>query len=300
MKIKSKSGEVVGMTTLNINVTYDDGKGDGPITYYAPVGTQPASIYYSGSMEVDNSEFQSLVPEFDFELNEYAINAGEFDYAEFWLYEVDYSDLSLGHWVIMSGTLGEVRTVDGITVWGEMRSITDQYKKAICPLYSLTCRAKFGDAMCGYDVSTLWNSGVVEIVGTEPNRTFYDTTNRTEATGFYEPGVIEFLTGANAGRTVEIESSDVDFIALNFPTPYDIQVGDTYRIRRDCNKRARDTEKGCAHWWGAEWPLHFRGEPDIPVGEAGQATTPGASVGPGSGGATAGIIGAVVDAGEDE
>lgn len=29
--------------------------------------------------------------------------------------------------------------------------------------------------------------------------------------------------------------------------------------------------------WGADWVLHFRGEPDIPIGDAGKMETPGAS-----------------------
>ena len=177
MKIKSKTGKTVGMTNLNIDVVYDDGKGDGPITYYAPVGTQPASIYSSSTMEVDNSEFQALVPEFDFDLDEYSINSGEWDYADFWLYEVDYQDLTLGHWVVMHGTLGEVRTVDGITIWGEMRSITDQLKKPIVDLYSLSCRAKFGSTYdderqpCLFSTDALWKNGTVTSVGVELNRT---------------------------------------------------------------------------------------------------------------------------------
>lgn len=302
IKIKSKNGQVVGMTNLNTNIEYDDGKGDGLITYYAPVGTQPASIYSSSNMEVDNSEFQALVPEFDFDLNEFSINAGEWDYSDFWFYEVDYTDLSLGHWVVMHGTLGEVRTVDGITIWGEMRSLTDQLKKPIVELYSLGCRAKFGDSRCGYDTETLWITGVVESLGSEPNRTFFDSS-KFESSGHFEPGLVQFLTGKNAGRYVEVETFLSDSaggeINLNFPTPYDIEVGDTYRIRRDCNKQARDEAKGCKHWWGAEWPLHFRGEPDIPVGEAGQASVPGASTGPGSGGRT-GFYGQVIDAIENE
>lgn len=293
MKIKSKKGEVIGMTTLNRNVVYDDGTSDGEITYYAAVGVQPSSIYTSSDMQVDNTEFQSLVPMFDFSLNEFAINAGEFDYAEFWFYEVNYNDLSMAHWVVMSGTLGEVRTVDGITVWGEMRSLTDQLKKPVCDLYSLGCRAKFGSGPsderqpCGFDTSTLWLNGTVTSVGAESNRTFFDTS-RTEPDGFYEPGLMQWLTGANAGRYVEVETSLLagGQISLAFPTPYNIADGDTYRIRRDCNKRARDTAKGCKHWWADQWIFHFRGEPDIPVGDAGTTGTPGASVGPGSGGST--------------
>ena len=292
IKIKSKDGtEVIGMTNLDRNISYDDGTGDGLIVYNAAVGFEPASIYATADMSVDNSEFNSLVPAFDFPLNEFAVNAGVFDYARFWMYEINYNDLSMGHWVQMFGTLGETRTVDGITMWGEMRSLTDQLRKSVCELDSLICRAKFGSQPgeerfpCGYDTTPLWSTGIVSTVGLELDRVFTDTT-RVEPTGTFEPGLMQWLTGDNAGKYVEIESynGDLKEVSLNYPTSYNIKVGDTYRIRVDCNKQARDSDKGCKKFFGAQWILHFRGEPDIPVGDAGTLTTPGAGVGPGSGG----------------
>lgn len=283
IKIVSQQGDVVGMTTLDRNVVYNDGKNE--VDYNAAVGFEPASIYYSADMNVDNSEFKSLVPVFDFPLNEYDINAGKWDYADFYMYEVNYNDLSQGHWIVISGKLGETRTVDGIVTWGEMRSLTDQLKKSICELDSLTCRAKFGSTYedekfpCLYDTTNLWSTGVVSAIGNEPNRTFFDNT-RVEPTGTFEPGLMQFLTGLNAGLYVEIETYNFETksISLNFPTGYIIHAGDTYRIRIDCNKQARDENKGCKKHWGAQWPLHYRGEPDIPVGDQGTNSTPGANV----------------------
>lgn len=288
IRIETIDGEVIGMTTLDQDVLYDDGKGE--VLYRAAVGFQPASIYSSADVGVDNSEFTSLVPEYDFELNQERVNAGVYNYARFWMYEVNYDDLSQGHWVVMHGTLGQMTSKEGITLWGGMRSLMDQYRKPLCELDSLSCRAKFGSQVgeerfpCGYDTTSLWLPGTVETVGAESNRTFTDST-RTEVDDFFVPGLLEVLTGANAGFYAEVEQSTAaGEISLAFITPYPIQVGDTYRIRRDCNKRARDEEKGCKHWFGSSWTIHFRGEPDIPVGDAGTLTTPGAAVGPGSGG----------------
>ena len=302
IRIETQDGEVIGMTTLDRNVVYDDGQGE--ITYYAPIGFEPASIYSTADFGVDNTEFQSLVPAFDLpSLSEYRINAGVYNYAKFWMYEVNYEDLTMGHWTIMHGTLGEMRSVDGISLFGEMRSLMDQFRKPLCELDSLGCRARFGSQPgeerfpCGFDASTLWVTGTVETVGLESNRTFTDTT-RTEANGTFVPGMMQFTSGLNAGFYVEIESSlATGEISLNFPTPYPIAVGDTYRIRPDCNKQARDAGKGCLRWWGSQWPLHFRGEPDIPVGDAGTLTTPGAGVGPGSGGSTATFFGMEIPTG---
>lgn len=294
IRIETIDGEVIGMTTLDQDVTYNDGRGE--VLYRAAVGFEPASIYSSADAGVDNSEFTALVPAFEFDLDPFRVNAGVYNYAKFWMYEVNYEDLAQGHWVVMHGTLGQMTSKDGITLWGEMRSLMDQYRKPLCQLDSLSCRARFGSQSgeerfpCGFDASTLWTSGEVTTVGLENTRTFQDTS-RTEPAGFYEPGLLQFLTGANAGFYAEIESSDGDNISLAYPAPYPIMPGDQYRIRRDCNKLARDESKGCKFWFGADWINHFRGEPDIPVGDAGSLTTPGAGVSPGSGGRTLNVYG---------
>lgn len=284
IKIIAQDGTVIGMTTLDHEVKYDDG--DGEIVYNSAVGFEPASIHYSSNTSIDNTEIKSLVPVFDFPLNEFDVNAGKWDYADFYMYEVNYNDLSQGHWIVMSGKMGETRSNDGIVIWGEMRSLMDQLKKPVCELDSLICRARFGSQPgeerfpCGFDTTSLWSTGVVSSLGVEKNRVFSDTT-RVEPSGEFEPGLMQFLTGMNAGLYLEIEgyNGDTKTISLNFPAGYDIQVGDTYRIRVDCNKQARDDKKGCKKFYGTVWPLHFRGEPDIPVGDAGTNQTPGGQVG---------------------
>lgn len=293
IKISSKIGHTIGLTTLDIDVTYNDGTG--AITYYAPVGFQPATIYESLGFEVSNSEFQSLVvPEYNLDLDEFSVNAGIYDYADFSMYEVNYEDLTQGHWVVMHGTIGQVRSVDGIQIFGEMRSITDAFRRNFVELDSLTCRARFGSQPgedrfpCGFDASSLWIDSVVVAQSLENNRALfsdlsgYDTTS-FYPTGFFEPGLIQFLTGNNAGKYIEIESfNETGEIYLSYPLSYVIEEGDTFRIRRDCNKRARDTAKGCKGFFGAEWGLHFRGEPDIPIADQGTLQLPNGILGSGT------------------
>ena len=290
IRIETQDGtETLGMTTLDRDVIYDDGQGE--LTYKAAVGFEPASIYSSADFSVDNTEFKSLVPAYDLTLDEYRVNSGAYNYAKFWLYEVNFEDLSMGHWTVMHGTLGEMRSVDGITLFGECRSLMDQLRKPLCHLDSLACRAKFGSQPgderfpCGFNASTLWLDGVITSVGLENTRTFSDSS-RTEEPEFFVPGLVQILSGLNAGFYAEVEVFADGQFSLAFPTPYPLEEAVLYRVRRDCNKQARDANKGCKFWWGSDWVDHFRGEPDIPVGDAGTLTTPGAGVGPGSGGRT--------------
>jgi hypothetical protein len=64
---------VVGITTLDRDVVYDDG--DGPITYYAAVGYTASNYVGTADFTVDNAETTSLFPEFDIpQLTEADIN----------------------------------------------------------------------------------------------------------------------------------------------------------------------------------------------------------------------------------
>lgn len=295
IKIEPKVGQVVGLTTLDRDVIYNDGFGE--LTYLAPIGFQPATIAASAEAGVDTSEFQSLVmPEYDTPITEEAMNAGVYDYATFTIYEVNYENLDQGSWIVMSGTLGQMRTVDGITVFGELRSLMDSYRRMLTQLDSRTCRARFGSQPgeerypCGFDTSTLWVSSSITSVGLENTRTFTASSLSGTEENFYVPGLIRFTSGKNAGRVVEIESqSDTGEISLRFTTPYILEPGVTFQIREDCNKFPDDENSGCRKWFGADWVNHFRGEPYIPIGDEGALLTPGASVGPGSGGSTSDI-----------
>ena len=52
----------------------------------------------------------------------------------------------------------------------------------------------------------------------------------------------------------------------------------TFRVRKDCSKVHDDADNGCTFHWGTDWPLHFRGEPLIPVSDGGSNMAPGAQI----------------------
>lgn len=289
-----------GVTSLDVDVTYDDG--DGPRLYSAAIGSQPTVVQASADLSVDNAESNSLMPEFDVPISEADIRAGSYDFAQFVLYQVNYEDLSQGHIVLQAGTLGRVTIDDtGLSFVNELRGLSAGLKQSICEKDSLTCRAIFGSQPfsdssgaptqmfpCGVDAQALLVSGTVSAVGLENTLTF-TVTPFTMAADELNPGMTFWVTGLNAGRSYEIDTNTSGgIITLSHEAAWPIQIGDQLLYRVDCNKQARDESKGCKSpiRWGDEWPLHFRGEPDIPIGDAGAMETPGASSAPGSGGST--------------
>lgn len=275
-----------GVTSLNRDLVYQ-----GQL-YSAAIGMNGAAIATSSNMSVNNTEAASLLPEFDVPISEADVRAGIYDYADFELMLVNYEDLSQGHTTLLAGKLGQITVnQDGLSIVNELRGLAAELKQSVCQKDSLTCRAIFGSQpigspipgpqvridWCGYDATNLLVEAAVEEVGLEGNRTFRVYDSGLPA-GYLSPGMAFWITGANAGRGMEIEDNDDDGnITLAYETPFQIQVGDLVQYRRDCNKQARDEEKGCKSHWVTEWVLHFRGEPDIPIGDAGVAETPFAS-----------------------
>lgn len=157
-------------------------------------------LQMTADLAIDNTDLRGWVN--DSGITEAQIRAGFFDHARLWVYRVNYMDLSQGHEVIAYGRAGETKfTENGWTT--EFRSLTQQLKQPISELYSLTCRVKFGSPECGK--SFTWVSGSVTAVGAENDRQFTDSA-AADPDHKYDLGVTEWLTGANAGAQVEIDT----------------------------------------------------------------------------------------------
>lgn len=288
--------EVVGISSLDADLAYDDG--DGSITYQSSIGVDPSALENTADLSVDNADGLILLSADSLDPNTVEeIEAGRFDSAEFVLYKVNWNDLTTGrHEIVHFGTLGECKVVsNGLACMIELRGQSQQFKQNVGYRDTRDCPATFGSQSgeerlyCGFDATTLLIAGTVTAVGVEANSAFTDSA-LGQATDFFVPGLVFWQTGRNAGTAQEIEAfQSGGIVALRFDTPYPIEIGDTFNIRRDCNKRARDADKGCLHWFPTDWVLHFRGCPDIPTGDAARLSTPGASAPPGNSGSFAEI-----------
>lgn len=101
---------------------------------------------------------QVLLAEFDLDGFTYeSIRRGVYDDARFIEYGVNYLDLTQGHVILNSGSIGQVRVVDGLLCFPEMRSLSQTLKqKSVLEKGSNNCRAAFGDERCKFDVDILW------------------------------------------------------------------------------------------------------------------------------------------------
>ena len=267
-----------GVTSLDVDVDYDDGAGE--VTYQAVPGANVSSVETSAGLDVANAEAMLLINT-DFSRQEIA--AGALDFAEYVLYRIDYLNPTDGHIIIETGTTGAVTSSDTLSGVIELRGISQQLKQNFIDLYSLSCRATFGSQVgeellpCNYDATVHWQTTTVASLGVEEDRQFV-STDVPVATGpngdlDFEVAIIEFITGDNAGLTVETETVIGDEIELRFASAYPMQVGDQFKIRPDCAKRYRTD---CVSTW--DNGLNFRGEPNIPLTEENPVQNPGAQI----------------------
>src|SRR5690606_9808771 len=298
-------GSFICLTSLNRDVDYDDGTG--LLTYYASSGMEPSQLVAGADLSVDNGETQTLVPRYPGQgVTIEQVENGDLDGVEFVIYKINYMSPSDGHEIMAAGVVGEVRMTPGGLVTFENRSWSQLLKQnSVVELDSLTCRARFGSQPigtndgsfeqrfpCRYDLTGEWIEFTVSAVGPEAVREFY-AADLVEADDYFAPGLVEWLTGDNAGQQREVEAyagpvvdppEDVadGAVTLQFTTRNPIEIGDTGRIRRDCTKSWAG-HNSCATYNNRQW---FRGEPFIPVSDTTGLMIPGASTGGNRGGGT--------------
>ena len=79
-------------------------------------------------------------------------------------------------------------------------------------------------------------------------------------------------------RSIRSDGFEYGEVTLGEPTPFPIQIGDTFRIRPDCRKRYAED---CIAVWNNG--INFKGEPLIPVGDSASIQTPGGQLAGGGG-----------------
>jgi uncharacterized phage protein (TIGR02218 family) len=279
LKITTSAGDHFGLTTLDMDIEYDDG--EGVITYVATEGFNPSTFSTSTGLSVDNAEGYALISQAT-GITEQMVVAGDLDDATWRCYLINFNDLSMGHLLLDDGDIGDVSVRHGILWIPELISSGMRLKQPIGGVWSLRCRAIFGSDAdsqtgCGVDVTSLWVTGAVQSVGAENNRIFTGDNITGSGQPVPFPGRIQFLTGDNAGREYATESVTSLTVTLSETTPYPIEAGDTYRIRPDCGKRFAED---CIAIW--DNGVNFKGEPHTPIGDAAAASTPAAQTPRGS------------------
>lgn len=237
-KVKRQDGTIFGFTTHDVDIAYDDGLGDGSVTYSASTGLQPSAQDNASDLGTDNLQIAAFLD--SDAITETDILAGLYDYATIQIYIVNWNDLTMGDLKLRKGTLGQVKTQNG-QFSAEIRGLSFYFGTVIGKTFGIVCRADLGDAQCTVDLAPLRQSGSVNVV--TDTRSFTPNSGLSPAgEDYFTDGVLTWTSGANNGVPIEVAEWDGTTFRLFESMPFPIAHGDTFTVEPGCNKTIADCQ----------------------------------------------------------
>lgn len=245
-KLSLTDGSVLGFTDHTSDLTIDS------VLYEAATGFSPTSIETKDKFAVDNLDVAGILDAAA--ITEADIMAGKYDFAGVEIFMVNVADLTQGRILHRRGWLGEVSVKNGQFI-AEVRGLAQKLSQNIGELFSPTCRAVLGDGRCKLNLAGFTAGGAVSTI---TSRQIFVSNAMTQAAGYFSGGEILWLTGANAGRRMEIKEFGNKQFTLVLPMPNNIAAGDTFNAIAGCDK----TFNACYSKFNNA--VNFRGEPYVP------------------------------------
>lgn len=208
-------------------------------TYLSAIGYRQTAIAGDSTLAVANLEVSGILDSDTLIAEE--IRSGLFDFADIYIFAVNWADLSQGIMRLRRGTLGEIATTPAGTFQAEMRGMSQKFATKVGEVYTPECRADLGDDKCKVDVPSLTHTEWV--VGLSDQTLFLVSNYAAAPDHWYKFGGLTWLTGANTGRSMEVRAyagTVAPFVWLYLPMPRPIAIGDGFKIYPGCDKR-RDT-----------------------------------------------------------
>ena len=154
-RVARRDGVVLGFTTHDQPLVVDD------VTYHASSGFNPSAISTSNALSVDNLDVAGALT--SSAISETDLREGWFDFAAIEIFQVDWTDLSLGKIHLTSGCLGDV-SLTGNRFTAEIRGLSQALQQPIGAVYSPECRADLGDKRCKVNLAAFTVTGNVTSV----------------------------------------------------------------------------------------------------------------------------------------
>jgi uncharacterized phage protein (TIGR02218 family) len=247
-KVKRADGVIMGFTNHDKDLIFDIDaatspySGDGVTTYYASTGMAASAVETGSDLSIDNLEITAFID--SSAITDTDIRAGRYDYCQISVVLVNYNDLTMGCLRLRFGTIGQVVIKNGLYS-AEIRGLSYYFGTVIGYTFGPICRADLGDSKCSpageVNLTALSQTGYVS--SSTNRRTFVPNavltsplTSLTGAAGYFNQGVLTWLTGLNAGLLMEVDTWDGTTIALFESMPFTITPGDTFKVEPGCNK----------------------------------------------------------------
>lgn len=243
---------VLGFTDHDNDLTF------GGTTYQAASGFTASTVEQSTGLNVDNMDVTGALQ--SDKLTDADLAAGLWDNAEITVYRVDWTNVTK-RVILLKGSIGEVSR-STINFSAEVRSLAHALNQSTGRLYTSQCDADVFDNRCGVDPANYTKNGTVDDVLSSRAFNCNNAAVFNRVSKYFDRGLIVWLTGNNAGFSMEVKSSirlaTTTVITLWEPMPFAIETGDTFTIRAGCDKSAEVCHKKFDNM------INFRGFNRIP------------------------------------
>lgn len=153
-KIVLTDGQVIGYTDNTSPITYAS------VVYNPANGVAPTDAEMTEKLAVDNMDVRGILHVDGIDGDD--IKRGLYDYAEVYVFMIDYENPDNGIIKIQRGTIGDITLVDDFAYRAEVRSLSQKLQQRVGQFYGPSCRADFGDMYCGIDtVPDTWTASTV-------------------------------------------------------------------------------------------------------------------------------------------
>ncbi len=201
--------------------------------YEAESSYDRTAVANSSDMSVDNMDVAGILD--SEKISEEDMRNGLFNRADVYVFIVNWSDPTQGPLKVRRGWFGEVTVNDNGQFTTEIRGLAQALSHNFIEVYAAECRADFCDARCKLNIEDFEFSTTVSAVVSRD--IFVIPSGVTLPSQGIVPGTVRFVSGENAGRTVEITGYDpaTRRVELFEPVGYSIVPGTEIVLAPGCD-----------------------------------------------------------------
>jgi uncharacterized phage protein (TIGR02218 family) len=250
-RVTRRDGVVLGFTDHDRDLVFDS------TTFAAATGFTASEIKDAVGLAVDNLEVESALS--DDSLNEDDLAAGLYDDAAIEIWRVNWADPSQ-RVLMRSGSIGEVRR-SGRAFAAEVRGLAHYLQQPKGRLFQYGCDADLGDVRCKINLADPAYRGTGTVVSASSPRRLTASGLGSFAAGWFDRGLLTFVSGANAGRSQEVRrhlAGSPASLELWQPFARAIEVGDVFTVTAGCDKQFTTCRAKFSN------SVNFRGFPHMP------------------------------------
>lgn len=245
-RLERADGVTLGFTSHDADVEHD-----GILLRTSP-GMRPTTVSQSIGLDKDGLDVSGALTSDSIRADDLAAGRWNGAYLEIFLF--DWTAPLSGKRVLAAGELGAVSYTDD-AFEAELIGVQSRLDKAVAPLTSPSCRARFCDAACSLNRERFRH--VASVAGVDDNQILV-AVPFSVSDGQLTYGELRWLSGPNCGLVAQIAGNAGAEIYLH-SAPFHIpKVGDMIELTEGCDKLIST----CADRFGNG--INFRGEPYLP------------------------------------